>query len=338
MAQVKLKVGVVGLGTNGSMHFKQLQHMDSVHIVGVADPLIEKRKEKLDFEGISIVTTDYHELLANDEINSIFFFTPSSKHLENISDAAKAHKNIFCEKPLSKDGSIEECKAVLAEVDAAQVKLQIGFNRRFDPQFKQIHDRVQADEIGTPQIVKVVARDPFVIPYDFIKNSGGLIQDFTAHDFDMARYQAGSDIESVFIQSSILIDPKLAEFNDVDTLTASVKFKNGALGLIDESRKAVYGYDQRVEVFGPKGMLKAENVSKSTVEFYNDQDVSLKKPLDYYLTRFEEAYLEEKTLFVDSVLNDKPIICTGEDALKAICCSNAALKSQASGQPVKVQY
>lgn len=338
MPQEKLSIGVVGLGTNGSMHFKQLQHMDSVHIVGVADPLIEKRKEKLDFAGIDIITTDYQDLLNNEGINSIFFFTPSNQHLKNIKDAAKAHKNIFCEKPLSKDGSLRECKDVLKEVENARVKLQIGFNRRFDPQFKQIHDRVQAGEIGTPQIVKVVARDPFVIPYDFIQNSGGLIQDFTAHDFDMARYQAGSDIDSVFIQSSILIDPKLAEFNDVDTLTASVKFKNGALGLIDESRKAVYGYDQRVEVFGPKGMLKAENVSKSTVECYNDQNISLKKPLDYYLTRFEEAYLEEKTLFVDSVVNDKAVICTGEDALKAICCSNAALKSQETGQAVKVQY
>ncbi|MDV7757524.1 Gfo/Idh/MocA family protein [Liquorilactobacillus mali] len=338
MTEKKLKIAVVGLGTNGSMHFKQLQHMDSVEIIAVADPLIESRKETLNLSGIPLLTKDYHDILVNDEVAAIFFFTPSSQHLQNIADSAKAHKNIFCEKPLSKDGSIAECKATLEKVKEAGIKLQIGFNRRFDPQFKQIHERVKNGEIGTPQIVKVVARDPFVIPYDFIKNSGGLIQDFTAHDFDMLRYQAGSDIDEVFIESSILIDPKLAEFDDVDTLTASVKFKNGALGLIDESRKAVYGYDQRVEVFGPKGMLKAENVSKSTVEYYNEQNVALKKPLDYYLNRFEEAYLEEKSLFVKSVLEDLPIICTGEDALKAMCCSNAALESQKIGRPVKIQY
>jgi myo-inositol 2-dehydrogenase/D-chiro-inositol 1-dehydrogenase len=338
MSSKKLKIAVVGLGTNGSMHFKQLQHLDTVEIVAAADPLIEDRKKTLNLENISFLPTDYHQVLAKKEIEAVFFFTPSSQHLENITAAARAHKNIFCEKPLSKDGTIAECKKALAEVKNAGVKLQIGFNRRFDPQFKQIHERVEKGEVGTPQIVKVVARDPFVIPYDFIKNSGGLIQDFTSHDFDMLRYQAGSDIAEIFIESSILIDPKLAEFNDVDTLTASVKFKNGALGLIDESRQAVYGYDQRVEVFGPKGMLKAENVSKSTVEFYNDKNVSLKKPLDYYLTRFEEAYQEEKTLFVKSILENLPIICTGEDALKAMCCSNAALESQKTGQPVKVQY
>ncbi len=335
---MKLKCAVAGLGTNGRMHFAQLKAMQNVEIVAVSDQRIDEIAGDVNIADIPHKFTAYEELIAFGDFEAIFIFTPSGQHIDHITKAAKAGKHIFCEKPLGKDESIEECQRTLDFVNEQNIKLQIGFNRRFDPQFKEIHDRVRDGAIGTPQIVKVVARDPFVLPYDFIINSGGLIQDFTAHDFDMVRYQAGSDIEEIYLQGSVLIDPKLAEMNDLDTLTASCRLANGGLALIDESREAVYGYDQRVEVFGDKGMLKAENVSESTVEYYSDTDVSMKKPLDYYLNRFKAAYIYEKECFVDSVLNDKPVICKGEDALIAMKCCIAAQKSYATGKPVKVEY
>lgn len=335
---MKLKCAVAGLGTNGAMHYAQLKQMDSVDIVAVSDPRLDELSDHVDLSGVEHTFTDYDALLGYGDFEAIFIFTPSGQHIGHIRKAAAAKKHIFCEKPLGKDESIGECQATLDFVRQQGVKLQIGFNRRFDPQFRDIHERVKAGEIGRPHIVRVVARDPFVLPYDFIRNSGGLIQDFAAHDFDMVSYQAGSRITEIYLQGTTLIDPGLAELNDIDTLTASCKLEKDGFGLIDESRKAVYGYDQRVEVFGEKGMLKAENVTESTVELYNDEAISLRKPLDYYLNRFKQAYIFEKASFIDSVVNDRPIVCTGEEALNAMRCCIAAQRSLDTGLPVKVSY
>lgn len=332
----KLKVGVIGLGTNGTMHLKQIAMMPEVDIAAVSDVLVDQKKELLDGLAIDGRYKDYHELLALPGIDAVFLFTPTGQHVTMIKEAAQAGKHIFCEKPLAKDDSEEACLEALREVKKAGVQLQIAYNRRFDPQFREVYEKVRAGQVGDPQIVKVVARDPFVLPYEWIKNSGGLLQDFTAHDFDMARYQMGSDIVEVFVKGATLIDPELRKLNDVDTLAIVCEFANGGFGLIDESRKAVYGYDQRVEVFGSEGMVKAENVNASTVELYNDKAVELKKPLPYYLDRFKDAYIIEKQYFVDSLLNGTPIVCTGEDAFLSLRTCRAAQQSLETGLPVKV--
>ncbi|MFU1797867.1 inositol 2-dehydrogenase [Paenibacillus azoreducens] len=332
----KIKCGVIGAGRVGMMHIQNLVQMSEVEIVAVADLFIDNVQAELSDMGITNIHKDYHELLANDTIEAVFVFTSTDTHEEIVIASAQAGKHIFCEKPLSMDHNEETSIKVLQEVKKRGVKLQIGFNRRIDAQFRNIYEQVRAGSIGEPQIVKITSRDPDLLPYELIKRIGGLLFDFTMHDFDMARYMVGSNITEVYAKGGTLIDPGLKSIGDVDTLAIVVHFENGAVGLIDNSRRAVYGYDQRVEVFGSEGMLKAENVNQSTVEHYGNAAVSLKKPLPVFNDRYRDAYMEETRFFVQALLNNTPLLATGEDVIMAQRVAIAAQLSLEIGQPVKV--
>jgi myo-inositol 2-dehydrogenase / D-chiro-inositol 1-dehydrogenase len=332
----KLKCGVIGLGRVGQMHVQNMLSMPEIEIVAVADVFIENMSDWLMGTGIQNASKGYKDVLTNEEVQAVLIFTSTDTHEELVTEAAKYGKYIFCEKPLSM--SLDESKtlAVLRQVEMHNVKLQMAFNRRFDPQFLETYTMVREGKIGDPQIVKITSRDPDLLPHDLIKRIGGLIFDFTMHDFDMARYMMGCSITEVFVKGNTLIDPTLKDIDDVDTLAIILQFENGGYGIIDNSRKAVYGYDQRVEVFGSKGMLMADNVSNSTLSYYNENNIECKKPLPIFMERYKEAYKNEIRFFADSILNNKPILCTGEDVLLAQRVAIDCTKIIESGKSEKV--
>lgn len=333
----KLNAGIIGLGRAGFMHLKNIMSMSEINVVAVADFMIDKIHCELDDLNVTKKRfNDYKDLLKLEEVEAVFIFTSTNTHEEIVLEAAKHKKHIMCEKPLSMSFEEEDTVNVLKEVEKAGVKLQMAFNRRFDPQFRKVYEMVREGKIGDPQIVKITSRDPDLLPHDLILRIGTLIFDFTMHDFDMARYMMGSEVVEVYAKGNTLIDPTLKNINDVDTLVIVLQFENGGYAIIDNSRKAVYGYDQRVEVFGSEGMLKAENYNASSVEYYNASSVELQKPLPMFQVRYTDAYKNEVRMFADSILNNKEIVCEGLDALKAQRIGIAAQKSLETGLPVKI--
>ncbi|EDS1365641.1 D-chiro-inositol-2-dehydrogenase IolG2, partial [Salmonella enterica] len=268
-----------------------------------------------------------------DDIEAVFIFTSTDMHEEIVTAAAQAGKHIFCEKPLSMNEDEQASMAVLRKVKEKGVTLQVAFNRRFDPQFHEVFELVRSGKIGRPQMIKITSRDPDLLPHDLIKRIGGLIFDFTMHDFDMARFMMQDEVSEVYVKGNTLIDPSLKNIDDVDTLAVMLTFRNGGYALIDNSRRAVYGYDQRVEVFGSEGMAYADNVSESTVKVFNSQHCIMKNPLPDFTVRYREAYRTEILHFIDSVLHHTPVVCTGEDALLAQRIAIAAQQSLKSGLP-----
>ncbi|EIA1118054.1 D-chiro-inositol-2-dehydrogenase IolG2 [Salmonella enterica] len=332
----KLRCGVIGLGRVGKMHVENMYLLPQLDIICAADYFIEEMSDWLYSVNITSGYKNYQELLQRDDIEAVFIFTSTDMHEEIVTAAAQAGKHIFCEKPLSMNEDEQASMAVLRKVKEKGVTLQVAFNRRFDPQFHEVFELVRSGKIGRPQMIKITSRDPDLLPHDLIKRIGGLIFDFTMHDFDMARFMMQDEVSEVYVKGNTLIDPSLKNIDDVDTLAVMLTFRNGGYALIDNSRRAVYGYDQRVEVFGSEGMAYADNVSESTVKVFNSQNCIMKNPLPDFTVRYREAYRTEILHFIDSVLRHTPVVCTGEDALLAQRIAIAAQQSLKSGLPVKI--
>ncbi|EIG0025042.1 D-chiro-inositol-2-dehydrogenase IolG2 [Salmonella enterica] len=332
----KLRCGVIGLGRVGKMHVENMYLLPQLDIICAADYFIEEMSDWLYSVNITSGYKNYQELLQRDDIEAVFIFTSTDMHEEIVTAAALAGKHIFCEKPLSMNEDEQASMAVLRKVKEKGVTLQVAFNRRFDPQFHEVFELVRSGKIGRPQMIKITSRDPDLLPHDLIKRIGGLIFDFTMHDFDMARFMMQDEVSEVYVKGNTLIDPSLKNIDDVDTLAVMLTFRNGGYALIDNSRRAVYGYDQRVEVFGSEGMAYADNVSESTVKVFNSQHCIMKNPLPDFTVRYREAYRTEILHFIDSVLHHTPVVCTGEDALLAQRIAIAAQQSLKSGLPVKI--
>ncbi|EAZ7357202.1 D-chiro-inositol-2-dehydrogenase IolG2 [Salmonella enterica] len=332
----KLRCGVIGLGRVGKMHVENMYLLPQLDIICAADYFIEDMSDWLYSVNITSGYKNYQELLQRDDIEAVFIFTSTDMHEEIVTAAAQAGKHIFCEKPLSMNEDEQASMAVLRKVKEKGVTLQVAFNRRFDPQFHEVFELVRSGKIGRPQMIKITSRDPDLLPHDLIKRIGGLIFDFTMHDFDMARFMMQDEVSEVYVKGNTLIDPSLKNIDDVDTLAVMLTFRNGGYALIDNSRRAVYGYDQRVEVFGSEGMAYADNVSESTVKVFNSQHCIMKNPLPDFTVRYREAYRTEILHFIDSVLHHTPVVCTGEDALLAQRIAIAAQQSLKSGLPVKI--
>ncbi|EBY8968610.1 D-chiro-inositol-2-dehydrogenase IolG2 [Salmonella enterica subsp. enterica serovar Java] len=332
----KLRCGVIGLGRVGKMHVENMYLLPQLDIICAADYFIEEMSDWLYSVNITSGYKNYQELLQRDDIEAVFIFTSTDMHEEIVTAAAQAGKHIFCEKPLSMNEDEQASMVVLRKVKEKGVTLQVAFNRRFDPQFHEVFELVRSGKIGRPQMIKITSRDPDLLPHDLIKRIGGLIFDFTMHDFDMARFMMQDEVSEVYVKGNTLIDPSLKNIDDVDTLAVMLTFRNGGYALIDNSRRAVYGYDQRVEVFGSEGMAYADNVSESTVKVFNSQHCIMKNPLPDFTVRYREAYRTEILHFIDSVLHHTPVVCTGEDALLAQRIAIAAQQSLKSGLPVKI--
>ena len=331
-----MNVGVIGAGRIGKIHAENITYfIPQAKVRAIADvnltPAIEAWAKGL---GIKTVTKDPKVLLSDAKIDAIIICSSTDTHADFVVAAAKAGKHVFCEKPV--DLTVAKVKAALKAVKKAGVTLQVGFNRRCDHNFRRVRDLVQGGAIGAPHIVKITSRDPAPPPATYVAVSRGIFLDMMIHDFDMARFQAGSEVVEVFAQGAVLVDGAIGEAGDVDTAIVTLRFANGALGVIDNSRKAVYGYDQRVEVFGSEGAATAQNDAPTTVTLSNATSVSADKPLYFFLERYKDAFIAEMRAFVECVQKGTAAPVTGEDGLQDLFVALAAKKSLAEGRPVKL--
>ena len=331
----RIKIGILGAGRIGKLHAENVVVMPEVEIKTIADPFANEQTQAW-AEGIGVknVSKDPNEVFNDPDIDAVFICSSTDTHSQFIIEAARAGKHIFCEKPIDHD--IDRIKEALAVVEKAKVKLQVGFVRRFDHNHQKVRDIVQEGKIGDPHIVKVTSRDPEPPPVEYVKVSGGIFFDMMIHDFDMVRYLAGSEVEEVYTQAAVLVDPAIGEAGDVDTAIVTLKFKNGAIGVIDNSREAVYGYDQRVEVFGSKGCVQDFNDTPSTTVLSTVEGVFSDKPHWFFLERYNDAFIAEIKAFVDAIVNDTEPVVNGMDGLKPVLIADAATKSFKEGRPVKV--
>jgi myo-inositol 2-dehydrogenase/D-chiro-inositol 1-dehydrogenase len=330
-----VKIGIIGAGRIGKIHADNIMRSPNAKVIAISDIYAGPELEAwAAARGIAQVSKNSDDIINNAEIDVVFICSPTDTHVPLIKQAAVAQKHIFCEKPISMD--IAQTEEALAVVAAAGVQLQVGFNRRFDHNFKRVREHVQAGTIGEPHIIKITSRDPSPPHEEYIKNSGGLFMDMAIHDFDMARYLSGSEVEEVYAVGDVLVDPVFAKYDDVDTAVITLRFSNGALGIIDNSRKAVYGYDQRVEVFGSKGSVSVANDHPNNAVVSSAEGVITDKPLHFFLERYNDAYIEETQQFIRCIQSGLPLIIDGNDGLQAEKIALAAKLSCRLHRPIKV--
>ncbi len=324
-------LGAIGAGRIGKLHTENILKMPDARLKIVADPFIDDdwaRSWELS------TALDPEAVFSDDEIEAALIFSPSQLHAEQIIAAARAGKHIFCEKPIALDPDrIRQALKVVAEEG---VKLQVGFNRRFDPDFRRLKQAVDSGEIGRIYLIKITARDPAPPPMEYVKASGGMFLDMTIHDFDMVRYLSGSEVEEVYAAGAVLVDPAIGEAGDIDTAITTMKMRNGALAVIDNSRQAVYGYDQRIEVFGSKGSIAAGNRTPTQTILTTTDGVVADKPLVFFLERYQESFRAEIEEFIRSVREDRETPVDGQDGLASILIGIAANESLKRGEPVRV--
>lgn len=332
----KIQVGVIGAGRIGKIHASNIvKNFPDVEVKAVADIYAEQVKDWAAGLGIQHVYSDYKKIIEDKEIDAVIICSSTDTHSQITIEAAQAGKHIFCEKPIDYD--IDRIHQALDAVKKAGVKFQVGFNRRFDHNFKKVRELIQNGSIGELQIVKVISRDPAPPPAEYVKVSGGMFLDMTIHDFDMVRYLTGSEVTEVYTNAAVLVDKAIGEAGDVDTALISLKFKNGAIGVIDNCRQAVYGYDQRVEILGTKGGISVSNDAPTTVVLSTETAVTADKPKYFFLERYMESFETEMKEFFNSVVNDKDTVVSGIDGLKPVLIGLAAKKSYEEGRPVTLQ-
>ncbi|HEY5511177.1 MAG TPA: inositol 2-dehydrogenase [Prolixibacteraceae bacterium] len=331
----KLKLGVIGTGRIGKVHIATLvQSVPQAVVVAVADVNLEGARAVASSFGITTVYSSYRDVINHPDVEAIVICSPTNTHAQYIIEAAQAGKHIFCEKPI--DLSLSVIKGALDVVAMAGVKLMVGFNRRFDPNFAKIRQLVLDGKIGDPHILKITSRDPAPPPAEYSAVSGGMFMDMTIHDFDMARFIVGSEVTEVYVKSAVLVDEAIGKAGDVDTAIITLTFANGAIGVIDNSRKAVYGYDQRVEIFGSAGMACADNNYPENHRYFSGDGVHASLPLNFFMDRYLEAYANEMKIFCNAVVNNLALPVSGDDGLKSVAIALAAKKSVLENRPVKL--
>jgi myo-inositol 2-dehydrogenase/D-chiro-inositol 1-dehydrogenase len=330
----RVNVGLIGAGRIGTLHAEHLAYrIPEANLVAVADVFAEAAQRCAGRFGIPTATADPRDLLADGNIDAVVICSSTDTHAQLIVDAAAAGKHIFCEKPIDHDlGRIDQA---LQSVASAGVKLQIGFNRRFDPNFRRVRELVAEGKVGTPHILRITSRDPAPPPISYIAVSGGIFMDMTIHDFDMARYLMDSEVEEVYAVGDVMVDPAIGEAGDVDTALITLRFANGAIGTIDNSRQAVYGYDQRVEVFGAQGMVCAENNTADRTSYSSAAGVQTALPLYFFVERYTEAYIAEMKAFVASIQQDTAPPVSGADGRAPVVIAYAAARSLREHRPVR---
>jgi myo-inositol 2-dehydrogenase/D-chiro-inositol 1-dehydrogenase len=327
-----IKIALMGIGRIGKIHLRNInQHFPGAAVVAVADPLYDEETFKKD-HGNLFFSKDPLEAITLPGIDAVMICTPTSSHATLIEAAIKNGKHVFCEKPM--DLSLERTAELVLMAKNAGVKLMLGFNRRFDPDFMKAKKSIAEGKIGEVQIVKITSRDPGLPPIDYIKNSGGLFMDMAIHDFDMARYIMGKEVVEVFSKGLVLVDEAVGEAGDIDTALTTLTFDDGTYAVIDNSRKAVYGYDQRLEIFGSAGMIQVDNNLHNHNILYNETGIHHALPLDFFMDRYAKSYLHEMDLFIDSLVNDKEMPVGGNDGLQATRIAFAAKLSMGEGRPV----
>jgi myo-inositol 2-dehydrogenase/D-chiro-inositol 1-dehydrogenase len=328
-----MRIAVLGAGRIGKIHGRNVATRPGVKLVAVADPHRPSAEELAAATGAEV--RDIDAAIGSPDVDAVIIGTPTTTHADLIEKAARAGKAIFCEKPV--DLSAERIVACLEVVKAAGVPLMIGFNRRFDPNFAALRRRLAAGAIGEVEIVTVLSRDPAPPPASYVATSGGIFRDMMIHDLDMARFLLGGDEPvEVHAMGSALVDPEIGAAGDADTALVVMKTAAGRLCQISNSRRATYGYDQRIEVHGSMGMLRAGNVHESTVELASAEGFRADPVQHFFLERYAEAYRTELATFVDCVEKGVAPSPSGEDGLAAQRLADAATLSWQTGKPVRV--
>jgi myo-inositol 2-dehydrogenase/D-chiro-inositol 1-dehydrogenase len=331
-----LKIGLIGAGRIGRLHAEHLtRSLPSSELLMIVDAFETVARECAERYAIPAYHHDYQVLLADPNIQAVLICTSTDTHARIIEEAAQAGKHIFCEKPIALD--LSSIDRALHAVQHAGVKLQIGFNRRFDANFRRVRQAVVQQEIGQPEVLHIISRDPEPPPIEYIRVSGGLFLDMSIHDFDMARYLIGSEVEEVYAQANALNFPAIAEAGDIAHAIVQLRFANGVIGTISNSRHAAYGYDQRVEILGTKGMISIDNNYANTALIGDAQSVHRDLPLHFFLERYATSYLQELAAFIDAILQDKPVAVTGEDGRAAAILSLAAQASRLEHRPILLE-
>jgi len=329
-----MRIGLLGAGRIGQIHARSAAAHKSATLVAVTD-VDAKAAGAIAAETGANVAKGIPEIIADKNIDAVLICTPTDTHADLIEQAAKAGKAIFCEKPV--DLSADRVRACLKVVADSKAKLMIGFNRRFDPSFASLQKRLAAGEVGKPEIVTILSRDPAPPPVSYIARSGGLFRDMMIHDFDMARFLLGEEPVEVTAMAACLVDPAIGQAGDIDTAVVTLKTRSGRLAQISNSRRATYGYDQRIEVHGSGGLLRADNQHATTVQKATGDGFNSDPALNFFLERYAAAYRAEMDTFVAGVTESKPIAPTGEDGLKALLLADAAEESAKSGKSVRIQ-
>ena len=330
-----LKVGIIGAGRIGRLHAENLvRRVPGAEVVAIAD-VVEEAARRLATElGIPHAFGEPSPIFEDPSIDAVLICSSTDTHAQFIKQAAQAGKHVFCEKPVALD--LEEIDRALAAVERAGVILQVGFNRRFDPSFSAAKEAVAAGKIGRPHLLKVTSRDPAPPSIEYIKVSGGIFLDMTIHDFDMARFLMGEEVVEVYAAGAVLVDERIGEAGDIDTAVVTLRFASGALGVIDNSRRAVYGYDQRVEVFGERGMVRVENPKPHQAMLSTADGDHAPPLLHFFVERYTDSYVRELEAFLSCIREGKEPPVTGRDGKIPVVMGYAAKRSLEEGRPVRL--
>lgn len=322
-----LNIGIIGCGRIGAVHGHSIKALSNAQTIAVSDPFAESAQKLAHALGADIRSSE--EIIASSDIDAVIIATPTTTHYDLIHAAARAGKAIFCEKPIDMSADrIRECMKVVADNG---VGFMTGFNRRFDTNFANIQARIAAGEIGNVEMVTILSRDPAPPPLEYVKTSGGIFRDMMIHDFDMARFLLGEEPVSIYAAGSALVDPAIGEAGDVDTAAVTLKTASGKICQISNSRRATYGYDQRLEVHGSKGMLRAANQLENSVEVATENGFSSAPAQHFFLERYHGAYIAELKHFADCLAAGEKPTPTAEDGLRAQLIADAATKSHETG-------
>ena len=327
-----VRFGVLGAGRIGQVHARALASVPGAETVAVADPITEAAQRVADAHGCDTRTVDAIE--GSDDIDAAVICTPTDTHADLIERFVRAGKAVFCEKPV--DLSVARVKTCLATVDAEGGTLMVGFQRRFDPDFRALKRVIDDGRIGAVEMVTLISHDPEPPLYDYIRRSGGIFRDMTIHDFDVARWLLSEEVETVQAAASVLVDPEIGALGDFDSVNVLLTTASGKQCTITNSRRATYGYDQRIEVHGSQGAVSAESHRQARIEVAN-ADGFLRPPLlDFFMTRYTAAYAAEIASFVEAVTSGTPMPTTGHDGLMALALAEAAVLSVREGRAVKL--
>ncbi len=331
----RLGIGIIGAGRMGALRAEALaQHVPEARVLAIADANPAAARQVAARLGIPRATDDVGDLLGDPAIEALLICSPTDSHAAWIQAGAAAGKQLFVEKPIALD--LAQTDAALEAVARAGVRLQVGMNRRYDPTFARLREAIAQGVVGEVHLLHIISRDPAPPPISYVRTSGGLFLDMAIHDLDMARFLVGAEVATVYAQGAVRISPEIGAAGDVDTALTVLTFENGVFATIDNSRQAVYGYDQRAEVFGSQGALSTENLYPNQVTFRTATDIHRDLPLHFFLERYAESYRREMRAFVETLLAGAAPTPDGRDGRAALALGLAAGRSLALGRPVAV--
>lgn len=330
-----LKVGIIGMGRIGQLHLENLSaKFHGVEVVAVMNPSQRGRDYAARF-GVPHLADNVDVVLDDPDIDVVLICSPSASHADYVIRAAEQGKIIFCEKPI--DMSLDRAREVVEKIKAENAQMMVAFNRRFDPDYAKVQQAVARGEIGKPLSLHIISRDPGPPSIDYLKESGGLFRDMAIHDFDMAQFIMGSKVNEVFATGGCLIDLEIGKIGDIDTAMVMLRFENGATAVIEDSRKAVYGYDQRLEIFGTEGMLQIRNPYKTNVYRACKNGTLSDVNLNFFMDRYEVSYMKEMEAFIDAIRHQRPMPVDGDQGIEAMVIAEAAYESLRGNRPVKIE-